>query len=474
MDNQTSQYQGDQQYRMALDATNNVQETPGAGGTDWKSADHVLRLETHNWWESSPSLFSLRVLPEETRDVIFSAGLNKQTKALLFDFKLPADHPDGRLGLLRLIKRLFDGTSPLGITATHIGQAAIEEFIGGIKKVRKRSHEWRGPTAVVGCQVEWMRRPEKEAPVHIRFEVDADEAVVFTVDKGNSEYVAATEDRPLSFIDIMTLPVRIWLRTRYCIDHFNSTLKGLQVGEEAKRTEEQKAAAVPAGECLQADLETSERAETQHITSEIEQLAVNKETAPSKLLQRLKARQKEIGRQEARLARIQSRSARQDSELKRQLANRQTATEMVEKDLMDCFWTPPASGLDSHSHSGVPGPAEGEKKDERSAAESRRNAEQSSSAQGSIVAFHASEVGQIVAAQSTACSIFQTALTYAPTSPVSPSISVTFGTPPLRSQDSVSNVGDRESSSPEAADSASQSGKSNPPHFALHPHYNLR
>ncbi|OKP13709.1 hypothetical protein PENSUB_593 [Penicillium subrubescens] len=122
----------DDEYALVLDSEQHVHHYPGPEGeVDFESADNWLDLQIVQWREQRPTLV-LKMGPASS-DAQFTDHLDQSTDTLQFVFKLPAEYPGGRVGLLHNIRDLLDSQNPFGIVEHMSGrgrQAVSSEFWG--------------------------------------------------------------------------------------------------------------------------------------------------------------------------------------------------------------------------------------------------------------------------------------------------------------------------------------------------------
>ncbi|KAJ5679313.1 hypothetical protein N7462_007557 [Penicillium macrosclerotiorum] len=199
-------------YKIILGDDDLIQSIPGPEGEDPESPNHVLDLKVTDWRTTAPC-FDLGIDHSRTT-VLFESHLDWIDDSVHFSFKLPADYPGGRAQVLKRVRQLCDGSKPLGITDIHLGKFAIGKHLSATKKGRKKKHQWTSGFWAYGCKINWLKRTESSKNVHFKFAAEEDEAVIFVVDETNPDFRSAVGTEMRKFMDIMVLPVRIWLRIR--------------------------------------------------------------------------------------------------------------------------------------------------------------------------------------------------------------------------------------------------------------------
>ncbi|KAJ5168367.1 uncharacterized protein N7482_003961 [Penicillium canariense] len=219
------------QYALILDSNKGLHYFAGDDKVDCESAENPLDLQVLQWRETSPTLV-LRIGPP-TSKVEFEDNLDWSTDTLHFHFKLSADYAGGRVELLHRIRHLIDGTYPFGINATHIGKEVIEKFLLGVKKSRQKYRQWSPYVNSYGCRVSWLRRSENATNIFFKFIADNGESAILMVDEKAEEYRAAVQDHPRKFMEIMTLPVRVWTCIQYLCQNYQKTKQERQTEIDA-------------------------------------------------------------------------------------------------------------------------------------------------------------------------------------------------------------------------------------------------
>ncbi|KAJ5190707.1 uncharacterized protein N7498_009692 [Penicillium cinerascens] len=278
---QSQQTSKEAEYGIILNANNEIEEIPGEEGTDYVSAEHVLRLHVHEWREDSRS-FHLGIDKQTPHDD-FKVSLDYMNDVLQMSFTMPAEYPGGRIELLRKVRQLLNDSSRLGIKdgsrlsfgITHhwMGADAFVRFNNSMRKASKKIgaiwklDDWGNEVSLYGCTASWRKKSENSDHVHIKFRVDSGEMVVFTVNTVGSDYRDMRVADLATYIQIMLLPVRIWLRIRFWRDLY------LKIHKQKKA----KIEALVTAAALQLDPSEPDTAEGQLALKELQELMITTE-----------------------------------------------------------------------------------------------------------------------------------------------------------------------------------------------------
>lgn len=226
----------DGEYALVLDSQNNVHHFPGPEEVDNESADNWLELQIFQWREDSPT-FILKMAPASSGPE-FQQQLDQSTDALKFIFQLPAEYPGGRVGLLRNIQDLVAGVNPYGIVETIVGRRVTTRYLTKKRWARQheKEHSWTNAPKAYDCKVGWT---QFSSQYFFKFRVNTGEAALLVVNRHADEYKSAVGRRQVSntscqddkgglkltfqkppqqqlyFMQLMTLPVRVWLGVQY-------------------------------------------------------------------------------------------------------------------------------------------------------------------------------------------------------------------------------------------------------------------
>ncbi|KAJ5380373.1 uncharacterized protein N7496_002801 [Penicillium cataractarum] len=207
----------DGEYALVLDSQKNVHHFPGPEGVDNESADNWLELQIFQWREETPTLI-LKMAPASSGPE-FQQQLDQSTDALKFIFQLPAEYPGGRVGLLRTIQDLVAGVNPYGIVETVVGRRVTTRFLTKKRWARQheKEHSWTNAPKAYNCKVGWT---QFSSQYFFKFRVNTGEAALLAVNRHADEYKSAvgqrqTPQQQLYFMQLMTLPVRVWMCVRY-------------------------------------------------------------------------------------------------------------------------------------------------------------------------------------------------------------------------------------------------------------------
>lgn len=226
---QTNQLDGE--YALVLNSQKNVHHSPGPEEADNESADNWLELKIFQWRAASPTLI-LKMVPASSGSS-FKQELDQSTDALKFIFQLPAEYPGGRIGLLSNIQDLIADAHPHGIVETHLGRQVITRIL--TKKRWSSQHEkeqsWTNAPKAYNCKAGWT---QFSSQYFFKFRVNTGEAALLVVDrhadkyksavgqrkvsecsarmiKGSEAYLSKPPQQQLYFMQLMTLPVRVWM-----------------------------------------------------------------------------------------------------------------------------------------------------------------------------------------------------------------------------------------------------------------------
>lgn len=227
------------EYALVLDSEKHVHHYPGPEGeVDFESADNWLDLHIVQWREQRPTLV-LKMGPASS-DASFTDHLEQSTDTLQFVFKLPAEYPGGRVGLLRNIRDLLDSQHPLGIVETCVGQREIGRVLGSMSWFRQhgKDQRWTNAPKAYNCKVGCAQLSSRYL---FKFRVNTGESALLVVDKNADGFKSAvgqqrvskmsclyhrgveandfTISQPLqqqlAFMQLITLPVRVWMCIQY-------------------------------------------------------------------------------------------------------------------------------------------------------------------------------------------------------------------------------------------------------------------
>jgi hypothetical protein len=221
---------------LVLDSGKHVHHYPGPEGeVDFESADNWLDLQIVQWREQCPTLV-LKMGPASS-DASFTDHLDQTIDTLKFVFNLPAEYPGGRVGLLRNIRDMLDSQNPFGIVETHVGQRETSRFLGSKSWTRQHDKDQRWTNAPkaynwkVGCA-------QFSSQYFFKFLVSTGESALLVVDKNADGFKSAVDQHRVSkmsrlyhrglkltfsqplqqqfaFMQLMTLPVRVWMCIQY-------------------------------------------------------------------------------------------------------------------------------------------------------------------------------------------------------------------------------------------------------------------
>ncbi|KAF3388449.1 hypothetical protein F1880_004050 [Penicillium rolfsii] len=208
----------DDGYALVLDSQKHVHHYPGPEEhIDFESADNWLELQIFQWREHCPTLV-LRMGPASS-DVSFTDHLDQSTDTLQFVFRLPAEYPGGRVGLLHNIRKLLEDQHPFGIVETHFGPTETSRVLGSISWNRQhgKDQRWNNAPKAYNCKVGCA---QSSSQLIFKFRVDTGESALLVVDKNADGFKSAVgQQRPLqqqlAFMQLITLPVRVWLCIQY-------------------------------------------------------------------------------------------------------------------------------------------------------------------------------------------------------------------------------------------------------------------
>lgn len=230
------------EYALVLDSERHVHHYPGPEGeVDFESADNWLDLHIVQWREQKPTLV-LKMGPASS-DTQFTDHLDQSTDTLQFVFKLPAEYPAGRVGLLHNIRDLLDNQNPFGIVEIHVGQRETSSVLGvlGSKswiRQNEKDQRWTNAPKAYNCKVGCAQLSSQYV---FKFRVSTGEAALLVVDKNADGFKSAvgqqrvskmsclyhrgvdannfTISQPLqqqlAFMQLITLPVRVWMCVQY-------------------------------------------------------------------------------------------------------------------------------------------------------------------------------------------------------------------------------------------------------------------
>jgi hypothetical protein len=232
----------DDEYALVLDSEQHVHHYPGPEGeVDFESADNWLDLQIVQWREQRPTLV-LKMGPASS-DAQFTDHLDQSTDTLQFVFKLPAEYPGGRVGLLHNIRDLLDSQNPFGIVETHVGQRETSSVLGvlGTKswiRQNEKDQRWTNAPKAFGCKAGCA---QLSSQYFFKFRVSTGEAALLVVNKNadglksavgqqrvskmsclyhigveaNDFTISQPLQQQLAFMQLITLPVRIWMCIQY-------------------------------------------------------------------------------------------------------------------------------------------------------------------------------------------------------------------------------------------------------------------
>lgn len=218
-----------EEFQYSLDPGEDVKTLDAV---DTQFASHPFHLEVWNWASEERS-YRLRI-ENRFQDEGFSDNLNWVDNALHLVFWMPAGYEGGPVELLRRVKRLFEGSQPLGIIDHAFGGEAIDSLRSIQPTSTGKERSWtRTVKRVSGCS---CRRLKIYQSGLMLFKITAENntPVGFLVDPTNPEYCQLVGERsPVSsprkrkrlvwldgladnsqslFFDVMALPARLWQR----------------------------------------------------------------------------------------------------------------------------------------------------------------------------------------------------------------------------------------------------------------------
>lgn len=189
----------DNEYALVLDSEKHVHHYSGPEGeVDFESADNWLDLQIVQWREQRPTLV-LKMGPASS-DAHFIDHLDQSTDTLQFVFKLPAEYPGGRVGLLHNIRDLLDSQNPFGIVETHVGQRETSSVLGvlGTKSwicQNEKDQRWTNAPKAFGCKAGCA---QLSSQYFFKFRVSTGEAALLVVDKNADGFKSAVGQQRVS------------------------------------------------------------------------------------------------------------------------------------------------------------------------------------------------------------------------------------------------------------------------------------
>jgi hypothetical protein len=184
----------DGEYALALDSQKNVYHFPGHDKADNESADNWLELKIFQWREESPTLILKVASASSGSD--FKQELDQSTDTLKFIFRLPAEYPGGRVGLLRNILDLVADVNPYGIVETHLGIKVTTRILTmRWSRQHEKEQSWTNAPKAYNCKAGWT---QFSSQYFFKFRVNTGEAALLVVNRHADEYKSAVGQRKVS------------------------------------------------------------------------------------------------------------------------------------------------------------------------------------------------------------------------------------------------------------------------------------